>query len=153
MTVKYFSYYGCKRRNQKKDTDEETNERTDERNEWQSHFLSCSSQLKRLSIFRMRLFLFSMFLMILHFENNAEINLLYILFPSSLFKTQTNIGWTGLNLAQLEIQFSCWYWKYNITSISGPTGPEMLAFWQAFQKLRTDGQTEQRFMYVDELVY
>ena len=39
---------------------------------------------------------------------------------------------------------------YVETSISGPTDPEMLAFWQAFQKLRTDGQTEQRFMYIDD---
>ena len=41
-----------------------------------------------------------------------------------------------------------------VTSISGPSGQEMLAFWQAFQKLqtqklRTDGQTERRFMYID----
>ena len=25
----------------------------------------------------------------------------------------------------------------------------MLAFWQAFQKLRTEGQTERRIMYID----
>ena len=39
--------------------------------------------------------------------------------------------------------------KYGNTSISGPTGPEMLVFWKAFQKLRADGQTERHFMYTD----
>ena len=34
-------------------------------------------------------------------------------------------------------------------SISGPVGQEMIAFWQAFQKLRTDGQTKRHFMYID----
>ena len=41
-----------------------------------------------------------------------------------------------------------YFLKYIITIISGPTGQEMLGFWQAFQKLRMDGRTNGMPLYV-----